>query len=50
MPCRRSAHLQVWDQMTKEHGWQHNWPIQLLPDIGREHCDSDWTAAGPHAE
>ncbi len=36
-PCRTSGHLQVWDQMTKEHGRQHDRAIQLLPDMGREH-------------
>ncbi len=34
---QESAHLQVWDEMTKEHGRQHNRPIQLLPDMGRKH-------------
>ncbi len=36
-PCRTSAYLQIWDKMTKEHGWQHDRPIQLLTDMGREH-------------
>lgn len=40
--CQRQAvqetgHLQVWDQMTKEHGRQHNRAIQLLPNMGRKH-------------
>ena len=34
--CRGSACLQVWDEMTEEHGGQHNGSIQLLSDMGRE--------------
>ena len=36
-PCSMSAHLQIWDQMTKESRRQHNRTIQLLPEMGREH-------------
>lgn len=34
---RKTAHLQGRDELTQEQGWQHNRPVQLLPDMGRQH-------------
>ena len=31
------AYLQVWDKMAEEYGGQHDRPVQLLTDMGREH-------------